>query len=304
MTRRRACVTFLVGLLVAIAPAGAHAQVEEILSSYTGANGIAYMEPLKEAIGNNLSNGLYISGLVPKSGLHARFDVNAMVVQFDDEDRTFTGTAETFDAPGTSVPTVIGDEEAVTVQDPSGSGAAFVFPGGFNVDNFALAVPQLTVGSFYGTEATVRYVAVNLNNDDEDNELGDLEVFGIAGRHSISQYFEGWPVDVAAMFAYQQLKMGEDDLLDSKSQTYGVQASHRFGLLEPYGGLAVESFDMDVHYTTDFTGTTEEIELDFDRSTNMHFTAGLTGRLGFFHVNAELNIASQTSFGMGIGLGN
>jgi hypothetical protein len=304
MTRRKASVTFLLGLLVAVAPAGAHAQVEEILSSYTGANGIAYMEPLKEAVGNNLSNSLYISGFVPKSGLHARFDVNAMVVQFDDDERTFTGMAETFDAPGAIVPTVIGDTEAVTVSDPNGSGAQFVFPGGFNVENFALAVPQLTIGSLYGTEATIRYVAVNLNSDDEDNELGDVEVFGIAGRHSISQYFEGWPVDVAVMFAYQQLKMGEDDLLDSQSQTYGAQASHRFGVLEPYGGLAVESFDMDVHYTTDFGGVSEEVELDFERSTNMHLTAGLTARLGFFHVNGELNIASQTSFGMGIGVGN
>jgi hypothetical protein len=303
MTRRKASVTFLIGLLVAIAPAGAHAQVEELLSSYTGANGVAYMEPMKEAVGNNLSNGLYISGRVPEGGLHARLDINAMVVQFDDADRTFTGTPETFDSPGTPVPTIIGDTEAVTVDDPGGSGAQFVFPGGFNIENFALAVPQLTVGSLWGTEATVRYVAVNFNSDDENNELGDVEVFGFAVRHSVSQYFEGWPVDVAAMFAYQEFKMGENDLLETNAQTYGAQASHDFGILEPYGGLALESFDMDVHYTTDFGGDTEEINLDFDRSTTMHFTAGLTARLAFFHLNGEVNFASQTSFAAGLGLG-
>ena len=304
MTRRKASVTFLIGLLVSIAPAIVHAQVEEILSSYTGANGVAYMEPMRDAVGNNLSDALYISGLVPKSGLHVRFDVNAMVVQFSDDDRTFTGTTETFASDGASAPTIIGDTEAVTVSDPDGSGAQFVFPGGFDVSNLALAVPQLTVGSFYGTEATGRYIAVNLNDEDDDNELGDLELWGIAVRHSISQYFEGWPVDVAAMFAFQEFKMGEDDLMETKTQSYGAQASHDFGILEPYGGLALETFDMDVHYTTEFAGETEEISLEFDRATTMHLTAGLTARLGLFHVNGEANFASQTSFAMGIGLGN
>ena len=105
MTRRKASVTLLIGLLVSIAPVGAHAQVEEILSSYTGANGVAYMEPMRDAVGNNLSDALYNTALVPKSGLHVRFDVNAMVVQFSDDDRTFTGTTESFESGGTSAPT-------------------------------------------------------------------------------------------------------------------------------------------------------------------------------------------------------
>ena len=105
------------------------------------------------------------------------------------------------------------------------------------------------------------------------------------------------------MFMYQRLELGEDDLVVAQAQSYGVQISRRFSLFEPYGGLALESFDMDVNYTTDISGQDEEIDLDFERETAAHFTAGLAAHLGFLHLNGEVNIASQTSVAFGLGLG-
>ncbi|MFN0152660.1 MAG: DUF6588 family protein [bacterium] len=307
MSIRKVCAVAFAGLAIVAMSAHAHAQVEELLSSYTGANGVAYMDPLKDAIGSNLSDGLYMSGHVPRAGFHARLDVRAMVVKFDDDERTFMGVTEDYFPAEFSqeVPTVIGDEDAVAVTDP-GTGAVFLFPGGFNIDNFALAVPQLTIGSVMGTEATIRYIAVDIgeeSNDGGSSELGNLSLFGIGGRHSISQYFPGLPVDASAMFFYQRLQIGDDDLLVAQGQSFGIQVSKRFPIIEPYGGLAIDTFDMDVTYKTDVTGQEEEIDLDFDRETTGHFTAGLGLHFGFLHLNGEVNIASQTSFAAGLGLG-
>lgn len=303
MSMRKVIFCALAGLAVCAMPAASLAQVEELLSSYTGANGVAYMDPLKDAIGSSLSDGLYTSGHVPRAGFHARLDVQAMVVKFSDDERTFTGKTEDYFPADleAEVPTVIGDEEAVLVTDP-GTGAAFLFPGGFNISNFALAVPQLTVGGIMGTEATIRYVAADLG-DQGDNELGDLSLFGIGARHSISQYFPGLPVDASAMFFYQRLQLGDDDLIVAQGQSFGIQVSKRFPIIEPYGGFAIDTFDMDVTYKTDVTGQEEEIDLDFDRETTAHLTAGLGLHFGFFHLNGEANIASQTSFAAGLGLG-
>lgn len=303
MSNRNVIFAAFVGLAVSAMPAAAHAQVEELLSSYTGANGVAYMDPLKDAIGSSLSDGLYTSGHVPRAGFHARLDVRAMVVKFSDDERTFTGVTEDYFPADleAEVPTVIGDEEAVLVTDP-GTGAAFLFPGGFNIDNFALAVPQLTIGGIMGTEATIRYIAADIG-DQGDNELGNLSLFGIGGRHSVSQYFPGLPVDVSAMFFYQRLQLGDDDLVVAQGESFGLQVSRRFPMIEPYGGFAIDTFDMDVTYKTDVTGQEEEIDLDFDRETTAHLTAGLGLHFGFFHLNGEVNIASQTSFAAGLGLG-
>jgi len=303
MSIRKVCFTACVGLAVCAMSAPVHAQVEELLSSYTGANGVAYMDPLKDAIGTSLSDGLYTSGHVPRAGFHARLDVRAMVVKFDDDERTFRGVTEDYFPSEMSeeVPTVIGDTMSVRVTDP-GTGASFLFPGGFDIDNFALAVPQLTVGGFMGTEATIRYIAVDVG-DQGDNELGNLSLFGIGGRHSISQYFPGLPIDASAMFFYQRLQLGDDDLVVAQGESFGIQVSKRFPMIEPYGGFAIDTFDMDVNYKTDVSGQEEEIDLDFDRETTPHVTAGVGLHFGFLHLNGEVNFASQTSFAAGLGLG-
>jgi hypothetical protein len=296
---------FLIGALCLLAaslvPVAARAQIEDNLSSYTGENGVGYMEPLKNAIGTALNDAAYMSAHIPRAGFRARLSVHAMLVSFGDDDRVFQARTEGYFPSDAMVeaPTIVGDEDAVVYTDP-GSGAAFAFPGGFNLDRFGLAVPQLTIGSVAGTEAMIRWIAV----DTGDAEIGDVSLFGIGVRHSVSQYFPGLPVDVAAMIFIQNLQIGEDDLVDAQAQTYGVQASKAISILEPYVGFSMDSFDMDVNYESDTGGESTNINLDFNRETTAHLTLGSALKLMFLHAHAELNVASQTSFAFGVGLGN
>jgi hypothetical protein len=281
------------------------AQIEDQLSSYTGANGEGYLQPLADAFEADLNDGLFHSAHIPVMGLNVSLEFRVMAVMFGDDDRTFNAVTEGGFVPEQTVqaPTVVGSGDAKIVTGDGGT--QFAFPGGFNLNSFAIAVPQLRVGSIRGTQALIRYFAMNTG----DVELGNISLIGIGVRHSISQYLAPlFPVDIAGGFFWQSFSLGEnslgDDLISTSAFSIGVQASKRFVVLEPYGGLSLDTFSMDVKYESDALGSTNTIDLDFGSSTNLHLTLGLglnfTYAKGFF----EYNVAGQNSFSFGIALGN
>jgi hypothetical protein len=302
MTRSRSpAVLGLVLLALALAPGGARADdfsFEDNLSSYTGPNAKGYMEPLKIGIGAGLNTGLYSSGFVPREGFGFRIEGRGMIIAFKDEDATFQAVTEDYFPSQQTVeaPTAVGPEDAVTVTDP-GSGATFAFPGGLNLENLGLAAPQLVVGNLMGTEGILRYISV-----DAGEAVGDVTLFGIGARHSISQYFTGLGVNMSALFFYQDFEMG-DKLVDAKAWTLGVQASKRYSMFEPYAGLSLDSFQMDIEYDTDVSGQNESVKVEFESETHMHLTLGTALHIGFMHLTGEFNAAERSGFTLGLGFG-
>ncbi len=291
-------------LLLLFVSVPSSAQIEDQLKAYTGDNGTGYLQPLADAFGSDLNCGLFHSAHIPETGVHISFGFRVMSVIFGSDDRTFGATTESGFSPKrtTQAPTVVGPGEAVLV-DGNG-GTQFAFPGGFDLNSFALAVPQLRIGAFRGTEALIRFFAINTG----DVELGNISIFGFGLRHSLSQYRgPDLPVDVSAGFFWQKFSVG-DDLLDSSAFTAGVQAGKRFerGLLvlQPYTGLAVDVFSMDVAYESEASGTAEDIEIDFGQNTTLHLTMGLSLNLAYVNLHAEYNVAAQNSFSFGISFGN
>jgi hypothetical protein len=306
--RFRSAVSAALLLLLALGvpPVPAHAeddgggnQLEDNLSSYTGVNATGYLGPLRDALGSALNSGLYMYGGVPRDGFHARLDLRGMLVSFGDDDRTFQAVTESwFGEPQyATAPTVVGDERAVLLTDPS-SGATFMFPGGLNIGRLGLAAPQLTIGALWSTEFIGRYFAI----DTEDEDIGKISYKGFGARHGISNHFPNLPVDVSVMGFWQNLTIG-DDLLDATMLTFGAQAGKTMGILHGYGGLSYDSIKMKVVYQSDVSGEDEDITVDFGNKSTAHLTLGATLHLGFLSLNGEFNKAAQTSFGFGLGLG-
>jgi hypothetical protein len=282
-------------------------EIEDQLSIYTGDNGVGYLQPLADAVGTDLNSGLFQSAHIPKQSMYLSVEFRVMSVQFGDDDKTFEATTESgFSDPPmrATAPTVVGSGEAVYVENEAG--ARFYFPGGFDLGAFTLAVPQIRFGSYYGTEAIVRYIAIEVG----DNEFGDGSLFGFGLRHSISQYLDpDFPVDLAGGFFWQKFHLGENnaggDLISSDALTFGVQASKRYGegaaYFEPYAGLALDRSSMDVSYE----GEDETlVDLDFGTDTTVRFTLGLAARLAFINAHAEYSLASQNSLSFGLAFGN
>lgn len=299
MIRRLTCTVALAGILVAGLAATAAAQLEPNLGALSGDNAKGYLGPLPNALSTTMNSAVFHSGDVPKTGFNFEIGAHVMGMTFDDADRLYkpTDPAGFQSIEQVEAPTVIGDTKAVEQQGQAGT--VLYHPGGFDIENFTVAVPQVMVGSFMGTRAVARYISLDLG----DTDLGKFQLWGIGAQHSISQYFANLPVDVAVGLFYQQFKIGDGDLVDTSTLHFNVTGSKRFGVLEPYVGLGLDSFDMTVKYASSTADPNQQIETDFDNETNQHITVGVRAILAFVMAHAEFNMAAETGVAVGLSFG-
>ncbi|MBN2347842.1 MAG: hypothetical protein JXJ22_03340 [Bacteroidales bacterium] len=268
--------------------------IEDMVSKYTQENGQGYMQPLADAFGATFNSGLYHSASIKKLGFQAYLGVVSSFAFIPDSKKTFEATTEGFFEPVTTadVPTIFGAAESVEV-DGNG-GTTYVFPAGLNVSMVPFIVPQLTIGSVYGTDLTLRYFSVGINE-----ELGDVKLFSWGIRHSISQHFDLLPVDIAVGFYSQTFSIG--DLVSAKASVINAQVSRNVMLFTFYGGLGYENSNLDIKYTN----TAEDTEISFKLKGNnkIRFTAGVTFNLGPVKINVDYNLSDQSVLCAGLGFG-
>jgi hypothetical protein len=188
----------------------------------------------------------------------------------------------------------------VTNQTPGNAyGTKYYASGGiFNTSMFPHFVPQLTIGSVFGTEVIGRYVFIPKIGD---NMVPESNLWGLGVRHSVSQWFPGLPLDIALGYFYGSFKSG--DLIDYKGSQIGVQVSKDLSPLTVYGGLATESSTMKIRYTSTDPNAGGNVEFDLDGANTFRFTGGACLRLGVFRLFAEANLGQVTSISGGFGFG-
>ena len=298
---RAGLVALLTLLCGVIPPVTAAAQLAENLSSLFDEDNVrAYVEPLRQSLAAGLGNGIAPSGRVAGAGeWHARLSLQSIWIALDDDARTYRAQLpESFPATGSVIaPTVIGEGGGATFAAAGAdSFTAIRFPGGFDLDRLAFAVPQLTLGT-RGFEATIRWTSV----DRGSTELGDFRMFGVGGRTDITWLLgRELPVNVAASVFYQQLEYG-NSLIESDLLSYGIHVSRTFGRFEPYSALSFDSFDFAVDFE-DASG--ERVTLEFERELRPRVSLGTVMHLPFFHLHGEIDFAEQfsTSLGFTVGL--
>ena len=275
------------------------AQLGDQLASYTGRNASGYLEPLVNAFGADLNAGLYHSAYIPKGGFHVSLEMLFMSAYFTDEDRTFAATTESGFRPEQTIeaPTVVGSQKAVYVD--GNAGTRFAFPGGFNLNSFSFAVPQLRIGSIYGTEALVRFAFWNTG----DSYIGEFDLYGVGLRHSVSQYLgANFPIDAAIGAFWQRFSMGDnergDEIVTAEAVSVGLHMSKRFGMLEPYGGLSYDLFSVDVSYKGDTPE--DKIQLGLETDDFIHMTLGFSFNVSFVSAFGQYNIGAQNAFALGL----
>lgn len=287
----------LIGCAVAIAlglAPPAHAQIEANLGALTAENAKGYLNPLRDALSGTMNAAIFQSGKVPPTGFGFQIGVKLMGVTFSDGDKSYVPT----DPSGFSTvnaPTVVGDTHAVASTGPGG--ATIYHPGGFDLSEFALAVPQVSIGSVAGTRAVARFISLDLS----DNEIGHFSLWGIGAQHSISQYVKLLPVDLAVGAFYQQFRIGDNDLV--KVNTFAVNAtgSKRFGMFEPYVGVGLDNLSMEANYTD--SNTNQSVHVSFDSSTDFHLTGGAQLVFPVVRIHAEGNIAATNGVAVGLTFG-
>lgn len=230
-------------------------------------------------------------------------------------------TAQSFTL-GVSGPTVVGSKmdsvsiffDSKTFTTPGGSvtvpGQRVALPvTGFleNLKALPLAAPQLSIGTFVGTQFTFRY----LPSQDLKN-LGKATYFGWGIQHNPGVWFgavDALPVDLSLSFFTQKIKFG--DLFQAKATAFGVNVSKRLGWgflnLTPYAGFMLEKSTMSFAY--DFIGpdptqsgavTSQHVAFDLESANKSRLVLGLSFKLLFINVNADYNIGKYNSATAGV----
>jgi len=158
-----------------------------------------YLAPYAHILGSDLNAGWYNSARPHELG---GLDVTATVswakapssaLSFDLADLDLNGTI--VPNPGTTAPTVAGEQDdrpglSYTQMVDMGGGnmqeveyARITVPDGAGVDFFPLPMAQLTVGLPFGTDVSARFIPLIGYRD-----YGEIGLWGVGGRHSISQW--------------------------------------------------------------------------------------------------------------------
>ena len=120
----------------------------------------------------------------------------------------------------------------------------FTLPQGGNINTMIAGVPQIEIGSLWGTELLIRFIPpVNLGEN-----IGDFAFWGLGLKHSITQYFENPPLDLAVQGVYQgthlKNKIGVTNSELTANATilnFNINASKNFkDIIEVYSGFSFE----------------------------------------------------------------
>ena len=274
--------------------ARAESDLEKVLKQYDSQTVKGYIQPMVDFFGANMNAGLYHSAAIPAMGLKIEIDLVGMGSLVGDEQKTYSAPAPPgFGASTFKTATIFGGKGGrITTPDSlSYSGS----DGIIDATLFPLAVPQLTIGSVAGTEATIRFVT-----SPSIDAFPTTTLFGAGLRHSISQYLPGAPLDIAVGGFYSSFTVG--DIIDFKGISVGAQASLSAAIATLYGGLAWEKSTMNLKYGAATPGA-PAVDFDLDGSNNFRFTAGGGLSLGVFKIFADANFGSVTNFSGGIGFG-
>jgi hypothetical protein len=251
-------------------------------------------------MGLNLNSGLFHSAHIPDDGFHLSLEMGLATVFFGEDSRYFEAITEEDFTPEQTVrvPTVVGPTKSVEL---IGDYALTTFPGGFDVDNFPVAVPQLRVGAWHGTEAVLRFLLL----ESSGSLLNSVRTYGLGVRHSLSQYMGvGFPADVALAGSWQSASLGfddqDDDVIKSDAYSVGLHASKAFGDVVPYGGVSVDWFNLDLSYQVSMLNTNERIDLSFETGAEVHYTFGFSYSIAFIDAYGEYNLANQNALNVGL----
>jgi hypothetical protein len=297
MIPRYGCFAALLGLALLLGAVPGGAQIEDNILGLTDENLESYLAPLNTGLSGTMNSAIFRSGFVPRERFDLAVGLSAMAIGFDSDDETYVPA----DPPGftslepTEVPTIIGDPDGGSVAGESG--LTHLYPGGFDIDGFEIAVPQISLGTVMGTRGVLRYMAADLG----DSELGDFSYFGIGAQHSISQYFENFPVDLAAGFFYQGFKIG-DEVIDASALHLNLTASRQYGVVQPYLGVGYDSCELSVD-AEDEDEPENNISATLEKQNDFHLTLGALARFSFVGVFFEFNAAAGTGFALGLDFG-
>lgn len=308
--------------------------ISQVAAGYTK----QYVQPLTNAVGANINSGFYQAFKVD-GGTIGNFNffigVKAFGAFIPDDDKRFSasykekvsyiynGLAYEVDAFVTvkDAPTIFGRAEParalVQIRDtikvgiisyPVNEDREYETIGGMLTTDIApLFVPQLGIGTFFGTDLVLRWLPPI-----EINEYGKLSFFGIGIRHSLTQYIPAFPFDISGQAAWQAFGFTDSagrKFIEASALAFNLTASKGFGIFSFYSGLQYERLNIDVDYIyypppSSNNPNPNPIHIDFDMQgeNDVRFFLGSAVKLGPVALNLDYSFASYSVLTAGLGI--
>jgi hypothetical protein len=264
-----------------------------------------YLRPLSTWFGTYFNSGTYYDASVPDI-FGFKFNIIGLWTIIPDDQKTYKPNpqlAGVGDLDPTA--TVFGNKASYYL----GNNGFYTYPSGLSLNAVPLGIYQFS-GSTYNTELLLRFFP--------KVKMGDAKVgiFGIGIKHEISSHFPLLPVDIAVQFLYNNFNfeyVGDDPVnytvIKSNNFAFNVHASKTFaGIFIAYSGLQYESSSMDFSYYFEDENNyypalgQKKHDLSIDGDNNFRFTLGGAIKLGFFVINADVNLTKLTTFTTGLSL--
>ena len=262
----------------------AQSGLEEKLSGYVESYAHGYIKPFATAFTSNLNSGLFTEAKV-EEGLNIDLRLSGMFFVIGDDQKTFT--AELPD-PNNPLNTIISEE--ATIFGEVGDDAIFD-----DLSVMPLAAPTLTIGSFMGTEVSLRYLKASID------DVGDISLNGYGIRHDVGQYIPLFPLDVSVGFFAQKFSAG--DLIESKMTSLHIELGYEILLFDVLAGFSTETATTDLHYTYENAfGNEEDIDFSFD-TDQTRFMLGFGIDFWLFRLNTMMYKGDQTTYVASINIG-
>ena len=322
----RLCFSFLLGFALLAFPAQGQDDLGAALEAVGGQYAKGYTQPVTDALGANLNAGLFRTAEVGDEGVIPVIDVYVGVAamgaltrgssrSFAPQDETVTtegGRTLQIDYEPDRVPTALGEETSpgeaiISDQNPTTPNETATLPRGLlNTSIAPLAVPQVGVGTVFGTDAQARYLP-----ETTIRGYASVSLIGLSVRHSLSQHVPDAPLNVAVQGTWQSLALsgsGESrnagEILDASGWALSAQASKDIPVLPItfYGGVQYEQFGVEVNYTFKANGETSTISFAQGATGNVRALAGARVTLALIELNVDYALGSVNTVSAGVGL--
>ena len=160
-----------------------------------------------------------------------------------------------------------------------------------------MAVPQLHVGSVFGTEISARFLPqVSLG------KYGSVNTWGFGIKHGITSHFKNSPFDAAVGFAVNSTTINDSkdkNMVEASSVAVNLQVSKELSVFTFYSGVQYEntSLDVNINYSGVIT------KMNYDNSNKIRGIIGINIKLGPVNLNGDYSIGKTNSVSAGFGFG-
>ncbi|HRN27335.1 MAG: hypothetical protein IT276_16385 [Ignavibacteriaceae bacterium] len=291
-------------LSVILFAATSFSQVGVSINKLSPNDAAQYVKPLSTWFGTYFNSGTYYDAKVPAL-FGFKFNLVGMWSLVPDDQKTFKPDPK-ISGVGEVDPTatVFGNKSSYYLS----SKGFYTYPAGLSLNSVPFGIYQVA-GSFYNTELMVRFFPTVKFNDSK------VGIFGFGLKHEISSHIPLLPVDISVQLLYNNFNFEFDDgdpvnftKIKSNNIAFNVHASKSISVLTVYSGLQYESSSMDFNYYFEDSNNQYPVEgkkiinLKVDGDNNFRFTLGGAVKLGFFVINADVNLTKFTTFTTGLSL--